>query len=201
MAPQNVSLALHFNNNCNYLDNSPKTYFLEKAFIKARAPRRGIPVSKHYASKSKTSLLTGLSNLEPLPVSTVTDRTRSWTSGWVATTLPKCHLFRGDWFSFSNATSPTLKFPFGRVHLILAWNCCKYSLLHLDQTLVLGAACFSIFTCSLNCWRTVQYHQVLSFLSGLMNSSPSVPSWKRYPSFFYIIPEISRAGLLPRKDC
>ena len=77
MAPQNVSLALHFNNNYNYLDNSPKTYFLEKAFIKARAPRRGIPVSKHYASKSKTSLLTGLSNLEPLPVSTVTDRTRS----------------------------------------------------------------------------------------------------------------------------
>ena len=77
MAPQNVSLALHFNNNYNYLDNSPKTYFLEKAFIKVRAPRRGIPVSKHYASKSKTSLLTGLSNLELLPVSTVADRTRS----------------------------------------------------------------------------------------------------------------------------
>ena len=53
MAPQNVSLALHFNNNYNYLDNSPKTYFLEKVFIKARAPRRGIPVSKHCASKSK----------------------------------------------------------------------------------------------------------------------------------------------------
>ena len=33
MASQN----LHFNN-YNYLDNSPKTYFLEKAFIKARAP-------------------------------------------------------------------------------------------------------------------------------------------------------------------
>ena len=53
----------------------PKTYFLEKAFIKARAPRRGIPVSNHCASKSKTSLLTGLSNLEPLPVSPVAD----WT--------------------------------------------------------------------------------------------------------------------------
>ena len=77
MAPQNVSLALHFNNNCNCLDNSAKTYFLEKAFIKARAPRWGIPVSKHYASRSKTSLLTGLSNLELLPVSTVADRTRS----------------------------------------------------------------------------------------------------------------------------
>ena len=59
MAPQNVSLALHFNNNCNYLDNSPKTYFLEKAFIKAGAPLRGIPVSKHCASKSKSSFLTG----------------------------------------------------------------------------------------------------------------------------------------------
>ena len=46
IAPQNVSLALHFKNNYNYLDNSPKTYFLEKAFRKARAPRRGIPVSK-----------------------------------------------------------------------------------------------------------------------------------------------------------
>ena len=75
MAPRNVSLALHFNNNYNYLDNSPNTYFLEKAFIKARAPRRGILVSKHCTSKSKTSLLTGLSNLEPLPVSPVADRT------------------------------------------------------------------------------------------------------------------------------
>ena len=77
MALQNVSHALHFNKNYNYLDNSPKTYFLEKAFIKAQAPCRGISVSKHCASKSKTSLLTGLSNLEPLPVSSVTDRTRS----------------------------------------------------------------------------------------------------------------------------
>ena len=34
MAPQNVSLASHFNNNYNYVDNSPKTYFVEKAFIK-----------------------------------------------------------------------------------------------------------------------------------------------------------------------
>ena len=77
MAPQNVSLALHFNNNYNYVDDSPETYFLEKAFIKAWAPSRGIAVSKHCPSKSKTSLLTGLSNLEPLPVSTVADRTQS----------------------------------------------------------------------------------------------------------------------------
>ena len=77
MAPQNVSLTLHFNNNYNYLDNSPKTYFLEKAFIKLGLLVGESRSLKHCASKSKTSLLTGLSNLEPLPVSTVTDRTRS----------------------------------------------------------------------------------------------------------------------------
>ena len=43
MAPQNVSLALHFNNNYNYLDNSPKTYFLEKGFIKSSGSSSGNP--------------------------------------------------------------------------------------------------------------------------------------------------------------
>ena len=43
MASQNVSLALHFNNNYNYLVNSPKTYFLEKGFIKSSGSSSGNP--------------------------------------------------------------------------------------------------------------------------------------------------------------
>lgn len=74
----------------------------------------------------------------------------------MATTLPKGHLFLGDWFSFSNTTSPTLKFLFGRVHLILACNCCKYSLLHLDQN-----------SCARCC---VRLHFLRQYKSSLLNS-------------------------------
>ena len=43
MAAQNVSLALHFNNNYNYVDNSPKTYFLEKSVHKSSGSSSGNP--------------------------------------------------------------------------------------------------------------------------------------------------------------
>ena len=43
MAPQNVSLSLHFNNNYNYVDNSPKTYFLEKSVHKSSGSSSGNP--------------------------------------------------------------------------------------------------------------------------------------------------------------
>ena len=48
--------------------------FLNKV-LAPQAPRRGIPVS--HASTSSTSLLTGLSSLDPLLVNTVTERTWS----------------------------------------------------------------------------------------------------------------------------
>ena len=86
-----------------------------------------------YASTSRTSLLMGLSSLESLLVNIFTDSTWPWSSGWVATTLAMGHLFLGDWFSFNSTTSPTWKFLRGRIHLFLACNCCKYSLLNLDQ--------------------------------------------------------------------
>lgn len=85
------------------------------------------------ASTSRTSLSTGLSSLDPFPASTVADRTWPWSLGWVATTLAMGHLFLGDWFSFKSATSPTWKFIRERIHLFLVCNCCRYSLLHLDQ--------------------------------------------------------------------
>ena len=48
--------------------------FLNKV-LAPQAPRRGIPFS--HASTSSTSLLTGLSSLDPLLVNTVTERTWS----------------------------------------------------------------------------------------------------------------------------
>ena len=74
----------------------------------------------------------------------------------MARTLPKGHLFLGDWFSFSNTTSPTLKFIFDGGHLILACNCCKYSLLHLDQN-----------SCARCC---VRLHFLRQYKSSLFNS-------------------------------
>ena len=66
------------------------------------------------------------------------------------------HLFLGDWFSF-NRTSPILKFLCGRIHLFLACNCCRYSLLHLDQN-----------SCAKCCVRLHLFLQYRSF--SLLNS-------------------------------
>ena len=71
-------------------------------------------------------------------------------------TLATGHLFLGDWFSFNRTTSPILKFLCGRIHLFLACNCCRYSLLHLDQN-----------SCARCC---VRLHLFLQYRSSLLNS-------------------------------
>ena len=66
------------------------------------------------------------------------------------------HLFLGDWFSFNRMTSPILKFFCGRIHLFLSCNCCRYSLLHLDQN-----------SCARCC---VRLHLSRQYRSSLLNS-------------------------------
>ena len=105
---------------------------------------------------SRTSLLTGLSSLEPLLVNTISDCTWSWSLGWMTTALAMGHLFLGDWFSFNSTTSLTWKFLRGRIHLFLAFNCCRYSLLHLDQN-----SCVRCCVC---------LHLFLQYNSSLLNS-------------------------------
>ena len=53
-------------------------------------------------------------------------------------------------------SSPILKFLCGRIHLFLACNCCRYSLLHLDQN-----------SCARCC---VRLHLFLQYRSSLLNS-------------------------------
>lgn len=112
-----------------------------------------------YASTSRTSLLTGLSSLDQLLVNTVTGPHLTLIIGM------GCHYFshepsvsrRLDFFNFSNTASPTWKFLRGRIHLFLAFNCCRYSLLHLDQN-----------SCARCC---VCLHLFLQYNSSLLNSS------------------------------
>ena len=154
MAPQNVSLVLHFlhtknNHNSNAITDQCSSLAKFRLLV-------GELPGLYRASTSNTSLLTGLSSSEPLLVNTVTDRTCPWSSGWVSITLAMGHLFLGDWFSFSRTTSLILKFLCGRIHLFLACNCCRYSLHHLDQNS--RARC------------CVRLHLFLHYRSSLLNS-------------------------------
>ena len=116
----------------------------------------GIPGLSSGDSSNSTSLLTGRSNTDPVPVWTVTDVTWPSSSRHVASALAIGHLFLQELFSFNRTLSPFLKFRLLCVHFCL--NCriwrYMYSLLHLFQKFASPPATFavSIFSLKLS-WR------------------------------------------------
>ena len=148
--------------------------------------------------------MTDLSNLELLLVSTFTDRTLSWSSGCVVKPLPKAHLFLGDRVPFNNTTASTLKFLYKRVQLSLACNCCKYTLLHLDQN--------SCARCCVRLHFLWQYRSSLLKSPGGSDASLVFPVssiylmiiwwlWKRIAECPYCRRPVIDCGLCLAKEC
>lgn len=85
----------------------------------------GIPGLSCDDSSRRTSLLIGRSSMDPFEVWTVTDLTWPWSSWRVASTLAKDHWFLHVLLSFSNTTSPSVKFLCCLVHLFLTCRLCN----------------------------------------------------------------------------